>query len=102
MKCLETRKLEGYTRRRYERQDGTRVTTYEISEPFLFKADIERLVRRAALGRANLIPRDKIRVDPDKIDAVLEALDGTETHQQIAERLHVSTKTIQRIKRGYR
>lgn len=101
MKCLETRKLSGYTRRRYELRDGTRLTTYEIAEPFVFKADIERLIRRAIAGKANLVPRQKIHVDADKIDAVLEALEGTETHQQIAERLRVSTKTIQRIKRGY-
>lgn len=101
MKCLETRKLDGYTRRRYERPDGTRVTTYEVSEPFVFRADIERLIRRAAAGRANLDPHSHVRLDPDKIDAVLEALNGTETHRQIAERLQVSTRTIQRIKRGY-
>lgn len=100
MKCLETRKLEGYTRRRYERQDGTRVTTYEISEPFIFQADIEKLIKRAAALRANRVQFQR-NVDPEQIDAVLEALDGQETHRQIAERLHISTKTIQRIKRGY-
>lgn len=100
MKCLETRKYEGYTRRRYRRDDGSATTTYEIDATYVQERDIKAFIRRAA-GKSNLVVPKKVAIDPDKVDAVLEALDTEETHRSIAIRLGVSTRTIQKIKRGY-
>ena len=39
--------------------------------------------------------------NPEQIDEVLEALDRKEPHRTICARLRISSKTIQRIKRGF-
>ena len=52
MKCLETRKTaEGWTRRRYERDDGTRVTTLEL--PLTVIKNIGTGKLRAAAAKFN-------------------------------------------------
>jgi len=104
MKILETRTIDGIKRRRYERADGTRFTLYEVGSDLVFLADLKALMRKAAAARANPINPavHLIARDPDKVDAVLEALERGETQRSIAARLGVSTKTIQRVKWGSR
>lgn len=104
MKILETRTIDGIKRRRYERPDGTRFTTYEVGSDLVFLADLKALMRKAAAARANPVKPavHLIARDPDKVDAVLEALERGETQRSIAARLGVSTKTIQRVKWGSR
>lgn len=101
MRCLETRKFEGYTRRRYERPDGSRVTSYEIFEHSVFRTDLKRLIQRASAFKAKQIRFERQPADPDRIDAVLQALEQNERQRDIAKRLKISTQTIQRIKKGY-
>ncbi len=48
-RCIETRPTpEGWTRRRYICEDGTRVTTYEIAAPVLSRVGWEALEQAAA------------------------------------------------------
>ncbi len=102
-RVIETRTVDGIKRRRYERSDGTRYTTYEVGEDLVFLGDLKALIAKARAGRANLQrPTHLIANDPDKVDAVLAALDAGETHRSIAARFGVSTKTIQRVKWGTR
>lgn len=100
MKCLETRRYEDYTYRRYRLPDGTARSTYEVGEPFLNLADLKALMRKARAGRNNMQPPPL--TDPDKIDAVLEDLEAGVLHRDICKKHHISSKTIQRIKWGVR
>ena len=107
MKCLETRKRPGYTRRRYEREDGTRVTSYEFMDDHPGLTDTLRkavgLIEARIRSNAVLLEhqqRFERTVDPDRIDAVLADLDAGKPQRAIAATHRVSSKTIQRIKRG--
>jgi hypothetical protein len=100
-KCIETRRCEGYTRRRYRMPDGSTRTTYEFGEPLVFRGDIVRLIRKAAAGRRNLPPnKSKFRTDPDKIDAVVGMLDAGKSYAEISQAFNISSKTIARIRYG--
>lgn len=98
-RCIETRKLPLYTRRRYKTSAGETRTTYELDSSILRKMDLAAILNRWKT-REHLRPAMP-KVDPDRIDAVLEALESGETQASVSRRLQISTKTIQRIKRGY-
>lgn len=107
MKCLETRKRPGYTRRRYERDDGTRVTSYEFMDdhPGLGSTLRKAIDLIEARIRSNAVleqhqQRFQPTNDPDRIDAVLDDLEAGKPQRVIAAAHRISTKTIQRIKRG--
>lgn len=77
-----------------------RLKTWEIPQGLVHPRDITALIRKAA-GAANLKPKTHM-MDADRVDLVLAALDAGETHASIAQRLKISSKTIQRMKRGGR
>lgn len=77
-----------------------RLKTWEIPQGLVHPRDITALIRKAA-GAANLKP-NAFKLDADRIDLVLEALDAGETQRVIAKRMKISTKTIQRVKWGVR
>lgn len=77
-----------------------RLKTWEIPQGLVHPRDITALIRKAA-GAANLKPAAHM-LDAERVDLVLEALDAGETHASISKRLKISTKTIQRVKRGAR
>jgi hypothetical protein len=77
-----------------------RLKTWEIPQGLVHPRDITALIRKAA-GAANLKPSAHM-LDAERVDLVLAALDAGETHASIAGRLKISSKTIQRVKRGAR
>jgi DNA-binding NarL/FixJ family response regulator len=107
VRCLETRKRPGYTRRRYEREDGTRVTSYEFLDdhPGLTATLRKAIGLIEARIRSNAVleqhqERFQPTSDPDRIDAVLDDLEAGKPQREIAAAHRISSKTIQRIKRG--
>lgn len=77
-----------------------RLKTWEIPQGLVHPRDITALIRKAA-GAANLKPAAH-KMDAERIDLVLEALDAGETYAAITKRLKISSRTIGRIKSGKR
>lgn len=89
--------------RTYRRADGHITTTYEIDASNIFPSDLRALVRKAQSLKENHGRRKHtLGNDPDKVDAVLADIEAGLTHREVATKHGVSTKTVQRIKWGYR
>lgn len=102
-KCISMEVRGDHVVRTYRRADGVISTTYEVSADLIFPGDLIALARKARALRENHgRPAMVIGSDPDKVDAVLADLQAGMTHREIAAKYGVSTKTVQRIKWGYR
>jgi len=106
LRCIETRKRDGFTYRRYVMPDGTTRAGYEITDPSVRVQDISALIRkarRATVGKSNLNRGTGrgISADPDRIDAVLEDIENPELKvREICAKHGISTKTYYKILRG--
>ena len=86
MKCLETRKRGGMTVRRYERDDGQRVSTYEVPVAVIkalgmkkFREALVTYARGEAARQAAVARRDAVLARPGwKATAVAHDLGITE------------------------
>lgn len=87
MKCLETRRTpEGFKRRRYQADDGTRVTTIEVP------IEVWRASQREARRQSSQLRRP----------AALRLLRQGLTPAQVALELGISERTVIRLKDALR
>lgn len=95
MKCLETRRTpEGFRRRRYQRDDGVRLTTIEVP------IEIWNAVKRTDVVVARGASRDRqLERQARKLRALALLRDGWKP-EAVANELNFTTSAIQRWNRG--
>ena len=102
LKCIETRRAERFTYRRYVTTDGKIKTTYEVDVEILPAHILQGIINLKKQQEMNLSKRVSYQydADPDRVDVVLQMLSEGKTMRQIAKELRISTTSIIKYKYG--